>query len=135
MVERHVDHDEQHHFHGDAVGMHDQLHLCAQGGLECRQQQAALYGPGRKRTADLVVCRHQHAVATTLPSDTYGPASLLVVDISFTFRPLFAIRSLPGLAALNNITINRSFYTSPRYVTTVGYTSIGGDPGTTTVCT
>ena len=73
--------------------------------------------------------------ATTLPADTYGPTSLLVVDVSFTFRPLFAIKPLPGLGALSNITIARSFYTSPRYVTTVGYTSIGGDPGTTTVCT
>lgn len=72
--------------------------------------------------------------STTLPADSFGPTSLLVVDVSFTFHPLFMIKPLPGLPALNNITIARSFYTAPRYVTAVGYQTISNDPGTTTVC-
>ena len=72
--------------------------------------------------------------ASTLPADSFGPTSLLVVDIAYTFRPLFAVRPLPGLPALSNINIARSFYTSPRYVQSVGYQSTSGDPGSTTLC-
>lgn len=72
--------------------------------------------------------------ATTLPADGFGPTSLLVVDVVYTFRPLFAIRALPGFPALGNINIARSFYTSPRYVQSVVYQTVSGDPGTTTVC-
>ena len=71
---------------------------------------------------------------TTLPADSFGPTSLLVVDIAYTFRPLFAVRSMSIFPALSNINVVRSFYTSPRYVQTVSYQSISGDPGTTTVC-
>ena len=66
--------------------------------------------------------------ASTLPTDVFGPTSLLVVDIAFTFRPTLAGRFL------NNISISRSFYVAPRYVASVGYQAIQGDPGGTTVC-
>lgn len=72
--------------------------------------------------------------AGTLPADVFGPTSLLVVDIVYVFRPLFNVRPLPGFPAFGNIAITRSFYTAPRYVTSVGYQVIGGDPGSTTVC-
>ena len=73
---------------------------------------------------------------TTLPADAFGATSLLVVDIAFTFRPLLfsGVGTLGNLAPLVNIPIKRSFYTAPRYVTSVGYSSITGDPGTTTIC-
>ncbi len=66
--------------------------------------------------------------SSTLPADTFGPTSLLVVDIAYTYRSF-----LSG-ALFHNMTIKRSYYTTPRYVTTVNYTTVGGDPGTTTVC-
>lgn len=68
---------------------------------------------------------------STLPTDTFGATSLLVVDVIFTFRPLIA----GSLLSQVNMKIARSFYIAPRYVTSVGYQTISGDPGTTTVCT
>ena len=66
----------------------------------------------------------------TLPTDTFGPTSLLVVDVSFTFRPLIASKLLSNV----NLTIARSFYVSPRYVASVNYQKITGDTGIATVC-
>jgi Flp pilus assembly protein TadG len=66
--------------------------------------------------------------SSTLPADAFGPTSQIVVDVSFTFRPLFAA------FILKSTVIRRSFYISPRYVTTIAYQTISGDPGTTTVC-
>ena len=64
----------------------------------------------------------------TLPQDVFGATSLLVVDIVYTFKPIFAGR------LLNNLTISRSFYVTPRYVSTVGYKIVSGDPGTILIC-
>ena len=67
--------------------------------------------------------------ASTLPADVFGSTTLLVVDIVYTFRPLLST------SFIKPITIARSFYTPPRYVTTVAYQAIQGDPGLTSVCT
>ncbi len=64
----------------------------------------------------------------TLPADVFGPTSLIAVDIVYTFRSFLAS------AFFHNMTIRRSYYVAPRYVTTVGFQTISGDPGTTTTC-
>ncbi len=69
---------------------------------------------------------------TTLPPDVFGPTSLLVTDVVFTFRPTLARKFLDNLHL--NFTISRSFYISPRYVSSVGYQTIAGDPGPSPVC-
>lgn len=66
--------------------------------------------------------------ATTLPSDAFGPTSLIAVDVVFTFRPTLGSSFLPSS------TISRSYFVNPRYVTSIAYQTIAGDPGTTTVC-
>jgi Flp pilus assembly protein TadG len=44
---------------------------------------------------------------TTLPADVYSPAPLLVVDVTYTFKPLF-------YSFVSNITMRQSAYFSPR---------------------
>ena len=63
---------------------------------------------------------------TTLPTDTYGPGSVIVVDIDYTYLPLVANRFLSG------IQIKRSFYIQPRYVSVVTYQP--DDGGMATSC-
>ena len=58
---------------------------------------------------------------TTLPTDLYGPGSVLVVDIVYTYTPLF-IQNLFG-----SIKISRSAFLAPRYVPLVKYQVIAGD--------
>lgn len=52
---------------------------------------------------------------TTLAQDAFGTGTLIVVDVSFTFRPTIAIRFMP------TITIVRSFYVQPRYVPAIAF--------------
>jgi hypothetical protein len=52
---------------------------------------------------------------TTLPTDVFGPGSLIVVDLSFKFRPTIASK------LMSSITIMRSFYVQPRYVPSLTY--------------
>jgi Flp pilus assembly protein TadG len=53
---------------------------------------------------------------TTLPRGVFGPGSLIVVDVSFAFRPTIAT------AFMRTLTIARSFYVQPRYVQAISYT-------------
>ena len=46
----------------------------------------------------------------TLPTDVFGPGSLIVVDVSYTFTPTF------GAAFMPSIPIERSAYMAPRNV-------------------
>ena len=50
-----------------------------------------------------------------LPKSTFGPGSLIVVDVVFTFRPTFAQNLIPPL------TISRSAYVQPRYVSLINF--------------
>jgi hypothetical protein len=50
---------------------------------------------------------------TTLPSDVFGPGSLIVVDVWYTFTPTFAAAYMPA------IYIERSAYMAPRNVPVV----------------
>jgi len=45
--------------------------------------------------------------ATTLPADVYSPAPLLVIDVTYTFKPLF-------YSFVSDITMRQSAYFSPR---------------------
>jgi len=63
---------------------------------------------------------------TTLPSDAYGPNSVIVVDLTFSYRPLFAEKIFGPL------TIKRTSYLQPRYVNNLTYSVAGGDSFVTT---
>ncbi len=56
----------------------------------------------------------------TLPTDTFGPGTLIVVDLAYTFRPMVAT------ALLRPISITRSFYVQPRFVSSISYTGTAG---------
>lgn len=56
---------------------------------------------------------------TTLPSDTFGPGTMIVVDIVYNYRPRMAAR------LMQTIKLTRSFYIQPRYVSTVTYSPNG----------
>jgi len=51
--------------------------------------------------------------ASTLPTDVFGPGSIIVVDVFYTFTPTF------GAAYLPSIPIERSAYMAPRNVSVV----------------
>ncbi|MCC3247235.1 pilus assembly protein [Methylocystis sp. WRRC1] len=63
---------------------------------------------------------------TTLPTDAFGPNSIIVVDLAYTYKPLFAEKIFGG------VTIRRSSYLQPRYVSTLSYAVAGGDTLVTT---
>jgi Flp pilus assembly protein TadG len=56
---------------------------------------------------------------TTLPTDVFGSGSLIVVDLSFRFRPTIATK------LMNPLLIVRSFYVQPRYVPSLVYSGSG----------
>jgi len=60
---------------------------------------------------------------TTLPADVFNPGSLIVVDLSYPFVPLFGARYIPS------ITIHRSAYLQPRYMSSVSMVNTGGTYG------
>jgi len=71
----------------------------------------------------------QSSQPTTLPADAFGPVPLIVVDVAFSYTPLFAASMVPP------VTIRRSAYVQPRY--TAGnahlqYSVAGGDNLVTT---
>ncbi len=77
--------------------------------------------------------------ATTLPSDLYtavanssggnnAPPFAVVVDVAYSWAPLVFARYFGAL------TIQRSAYISPRYVTQIAYSQITGDDGFGRAC-
>ncbi|MGX5773998.1 TadE/TadG family type IV pilus assembly protein [Methylorubrum zatmanii] len=64
---------------------------------------------------------------TTLPRSAYGAASLVVIDVVFTFKPTFASGILPS------VRIARSAYVMPRYASFVDYDLTNSD-GIATRC-
>ena len=68
--------------------------------------------------------------STTLPADVYTAAPLLVVDVNYTFRPLF----LTFVTA--NVTMTRSAYFPPRTGLTSNWIKyyFAGAPDATTLC-
>ena len=68
--------------------------------------------------------------ATTLPSDVYSAAPLLVVDISYTFTPMFFNYITSGF------TMRQSAYFAPRTGITNGWIQyVYSAPDSTTLCT
>jgi Flp pilus assembly protein TadG len=63
---------------------------------------------------------------TTLPADAYGANSLIVVDLTYAYRPLFAAN------IFGSFTLKRSSYLQPRYVNALPYAVAAGDALVTT---
>lgn len=63
----------------------------------------------------------------TLPRSIFGPASLIVVDVVFTFTPMFASTLVPP------IRIARTAYVQPRYASLVSFDTTAND-GIATKC-
>ncbi len=60
---------------------------------------------------------------TTLPQDVFTAGSVIVADIVYPFVPLLATRFMPS------ITLRRSVYLQPRYLTNIPMTNTGGPYG------
>ncbi|KQQ14719.1 pilus assembly protein TadE [Methylobacterium sp. Leaf123] len=65
---------------------------------------------------------------TTLPRSTYGPGSLVVIDVAFDFTPTF------GSGFVSAVRIARSAYVQPRYASLVSFDTTNND-GIATKCT
>ena len=65
---------------------------------------------------------------TTLPTSVFAAGSIVVVDVSFAFRPTIA----PGFMA--TLPIRRSYYVAPRYVPTITYAAQAGAPSFAKAC-
>lgn len=63
---------------------------------------------------------------TTLPSDAFGPGSVIVVDLEYDYKPVFMQKIFGGLK------IRRSSYMQPRYAVTLPYSEASGDANVTT---
>ncbi|ABY29337.1 TadE/TadG family type IV pilus assembly protein [Methylorubrum extorquens] len=64
----------------------------------------------------------------TLPRSTYGPGSLVVIDVAFDFTPTFGSGFVPA------VRIARSAYVQPRYASLVNFDTTNND-GIATKCT
>ena len=62
-----------------------------------------------------------------LPRSIFGPGSVIVIDVVFTFRPVFAANLMQPL------TIRRSVYVRPRYASLIDYDTTNSD-GIATLC-
>ena len=62
-----------------------------------------------------------------LPRSIFGPGSVVVIDVVFTFHSVFAANLMPTL------TIARSVYVQPRYATLIDFNTSGND-GIATLC-
>lgn len=64
----------------------------------------------------------------TLPRSTYGPGSLVVIDVAFDFKPTF------GSGIVPSVRIARTAYVQPRYASLVSFDTTNND-GMATKCT
>ena len=65
---------------------------------------------------------------TTLPRDIFGPGSIIIVDIVYTYQPLLQVRFFP------QFNIKRSYYVSVRFNSVIQYKNIQGDNGIVSAC-
>ena len=63
----------------------------------------------------------------TLPSNVFGPGSLIAIDVVFNYAPSFGSRLFPSLR------IARLVYVQPRYATVINFDASNND-GIVTVC-
>jgi hypothetical protein len=66
-------------------------------------------------TAPTSVADGMEPSLTTLPADVFTSGSLIVVDLAYTFTPVF------GSAFFPTVTLRRSAYLQPRYLSSVSY--------------
>ena len=66
--------------------------------------------------------------STTLPASAYGAGSIIIVDVTFNFRPTIAPQFM------TTIPILRSYYVAPRYVSSITYGTKSGDNGIAHSC-
>jgi len=59
----------------------------------------------------------------TLPQDIFTSGTVVVADVSFTYRPLFGSRFVPQAI------LKRSVYLQPRYVSEIDFDASGGSLG------
>jgi Flp pilus assembly protein TadG len=73
---------------------------------------------------------------TTLPTDVFGPGSLIVVDIAINYTPMFGstFTAIFGSPLFGTIPIKHSAYLAPRYVPLVNYAVVSGDDGIGAEC-
>lgn len=79
-------------------------------------------------TAQLPAADDASPNRTTLPRSSFGPGSLVAIDVVFDFEPTFGSGFVPP------IRIARSAYVQPRYASLVGYDTTNND-GIATKCT
>ena len=65
---------------------------------------------------------------TTLPKDIFGPGSIIVVDVIYSYRPLLQVKFFPLFD------IKRSYYVSVRFNSVIQYQNIQGDNGIARAC-
>ena len=63
-----------------------------------------------------------------LPLDLVNPPFLVVVDVAYSFRPLF------GVALTGTFPLKRAAYYAPRTVSNIKYTVVAGDTGIASAC-
>lgn len=71
------------------------------------------------------------ASSTTLPTDVYGPGSLVVADVVYNYTPSIWRNALPTLR------LSKSVYLQPRYIpptSYIHYAVISGDNGIASSC-
>ena len=86
------------------------------------QAKVAWSGGSNKRPCSTLLASASDGAqptTTTLPSDTFGPGTLIVVDLVYAYRPIVAAQLLRPL------TLSRSFYIQPRYVSSIAYSPNG----------
>ncbi len=66
--------------------------------------------------------------SSTLPTDAFTTGTLIVIDVSFNFRPTIAPQFMKTLS------VSRSYYVAPRYVPSITYAVISGDNGIAKSC-
>jgi Flp pilus assembly protein TadG len=93
------------------------------------QAKVAWSGGSARRACNVVLTSVVDASApspTTLPADVYGSSAVIVVDLTYSYLPLFAANFF------GPFTIQRSSYLQPRYVDNLPYAVAGGDSFVTT---
>ena len=69
----------------------------------------------------------------SLPSNVFGPGSLIAVDVVFTFKPSFGNTQFLGMSLFGTQRIARSVYVQPRYASLIDFNILGND-GIATEC-
>lgn len=67
----------------------------------------------------------------SLPTDSFGPGSMIVVDVSYQYTPAIMPKLIPKL------TLSKSVYLRPRYIqptSYIKYSVVSGDDGISSVC-